>query len=75
MLLAEYMRRVSTCHKFQLATILEGACCITHSGAMPNIKDVNSKDITPQKNVSFSRVRTTFAVCQAAAREIRRDET
>ena len=39
------------------------------------MSEVKSRDMTPKKNEIFSRVRTTFADCQAVERDAIRLET
>ena len=51
----------------------DNAC--TYSGADPNMSEVKSNDMTPKKNDIFSRVRTTFADCQAVESDAIRLET
>lgn len=46
----------------------------TYSGCIPNIKAEKRRVMTPKKNETFSRVRTTFADCHDAAKEAIRVE-
>lgn len=47
----------------------------TYCGAYANRSAVTKSDCTPKKNVSFSKVRTTFAECNACESEAIRLET
>ena len=44
----------------------------THSGAMPNRRAEKRRLMTPKKNDTLSRVRTTLADCHEAEREVTR---
>src|SRR6266478_187616 len=47
----------------------------TYCGARPKSRAENTRDMTPKKKLIFSRVRTTFADCHAAASDTIRVET
>lgn len=47
----------------------------TYCGARPKSRAENTRDMTPKKKLIFSRVRTTFADCQAADSDTIRVET
>lgn len=67
-----YRRHVSICGKRGEGNAREYAVALTYCGYMPNIRAVDRRDMTPKKNVIFSRVRTIFADCQDAVSDVMR---
>ena len=70
-----YRRRGSIWGKHVNAPKTSAEAVSTYSGATPNSRAVIRSDMTPRKNVTFSRVRTTLAECHVWVIDSKRRET